>query len=130
MSKPKRGGVQHRGRVTIRTAGPGPMTQRRHQQMEALTESAADAIARSRVPLWQRRLQAMIDVSPAAAAAAAQLGASMAEPAPAGTAAQMTCPHSQASSADELPYSDPAKTWRCNSCGLVHRWTDGRLVPA
>lgn len=133
MSKPKRGGVQHRGRVTVRTPPPGPMTQRRQLQHAELTESAADAVARARTPLWQRRLQTMVDQSPAAAAAMAKLGAEFAAieaPDRGATTDQATCAHPQASSADDLGYTDPAKVWRCDSCGLRHRWTNGQLVPA
>lgn len=133
MSKPKRGGVQHRGRVTLRTAPPGPMAQRRQQRLADLTESAADAIARARTPMWERRLQHLVDVSPEASAAMARLGAQLAAveaPVRGATADEATCAHPQASSADELGYTDPAKVWRCDSCGLLHRWTDGQRVPA
>jgi hypothetical protein len=109
------------------------MTQRRQLQMADLTESAADAIARARTPLWQNRLQHMVDMSPEASAAMAKLGAQLtaAEAPDRGASADPeTCAHPQASSADELGYTDPAKVWRCDSCGLLHRWTDGQLVPA
>jgi hypothetical protein len=131
VSKPKRGGVQHRGRVTVRTGQPRPS--RRDKLLAGAAESASTAIAEARAPIWQNRLQGLVDYSPEAAEAMRRLGAQLeAAEAPdrGATTEQATCRHPQASSADELPYSDPAKVWRCDSCQLLHRWTDGQMVPA
>jgi len=31
------------------------------------------------------------------------------------------CPHSSSSGIDETPLDDPAKVWRCDQCGWLHR---------
>lgn len=35
---------------------------------------------------------------------------------------QASCEHSSATGIDQATVTDPAKIWRCDECGLLHRW--------
>lgn len=120
---PKR--VQHRGRVTEARRVPAPV-----DAAAGLRESARAGLARARVRDAGHRLQQLVDVSPEAAAAFQRV-AGMFGVAP-GDDDQVvaevhvdpaSCSHGSASGIDMTPPSDPAKVWRCDACGLLHRWT-------
>lgn len=115
--------IRHAGRVTVAEPVGPPIP---HRMVRDAHAAGTRAVEQMRVDRWHDRLADLVTSSPEARAALAALTP---EPVLAGDADPATCTHTQASTADVLPYDDPAKVWRCDACGLLHRWTDGQLVP-